>query len=45
MARLVDLFGVEKLTRLGLEEELELNPISTQGRKMIRSLAILRSVR
>jgi hypothetical protein len=45
MARLVDWFGVEKLTRLGLEEDLELNPISIDGRKMIKSPAILRPVR
>jgi hypothetical protein len=32
-ARLVDWFGVEKLTRLGVEEEQELNPISTDGRQ------------
>ncbi len=44
-ARLVDWFGVEKLTRLGLEEEQKLNPISIDGRKMIRSSAILRPVR
>jgi hypothetical protein len=33
VARLVDWFGVEKLTRLGLEEELELNPISNTRKK------------
>jgi len=44
-ARLVDWFGVEKLTRLGLEEEPKLNPISIDGRKMIRSSAILSPVR
>jgi hypothetical protein len=33
-ARLEDWFGVEKLTRLGVEEEQEeLNPISIDGRK------------
>jgi hypothetical protein len=44
MTRLVDWFGVEKLTRLGLEDELKLNPISIDGRKMIRSPAILRPI-
>jgi hypothetical protein len=45
MTILVGWFGVEKLTRLKLEEELKLNPISIDGRKMIKSPAILRPVK